>query len=274
MLAIVIIPSRYASTRFPGKPLCLISGKPMIQHVYERAKKAGLVADVFVATDSKQIYDTVEGFGGKAIMTSGHHPSGTDRIAEAVERLQESGYRLQATDIVVNVQGDEPLIHPEMIDDVIRVMEDRECSIGTLAKAIEDINDLFDPNIVKVVFNKEGFALYFSRSPIPYHRDLFGAEAQKRGGTEKEIFISGLPDFRASGLFMFKHIGIYAYRKDVLLSISKLPPTRLEEIERLEQLRALENGFKIKVKETPFETIGVDIPIDLERVEKCLSISL
>lgn len=254
MPAIVIIPSRYASTRFPGKPLCPLSGKPMIQHVYERVKEARLVQDVFVATDSKLIYDAVEGFGGRAIMTSESHQSGTDRIAEAVERLQGSKYKIQDIDIVINVQGDEPLIHPQMVDDVIKLMDDEVASIGTLAKMIENEEEITDPNIVKVVFNTEGFALYFSRSPIPYHRD----------GQE----------LRVKPNFYFKHIGIYAYRKDILLRFAKMSPTRLEQIEKLEQLRALENGLKIKVKETEFETIGVDTPMDLEKVERCLSISL
>jgi 3-deoxy-manno-octulosonate cytidylyltransferase (CMP-KDO synthetase) len=259
MPAIVIIPSRYASSRFPGKPLCLLSGKPMIQHVYERAREARLVQEVFVATDNKLIYDTVEGFGGKAIMTSEAHLSGTDRIAEAVEKLQATGCRLRAADIIVNVQGDEPMIHPQMIDDVISLMDDERASMGTLAKRIENIIEAIDPNIVKVVFNAEGFALYFSRSPIPYHRDEWK--------DLKHLAVYG------SQLTVFKHIGIYAYREDVLLSLSKLPSTKLEEIEKLEQLRALENGFRIKVKETGFETIGVDTPMDMERVERCLSIS-
>jgi 3-deoxy-manno-octulosonate cytidylyltransferase (CMP-KDO synthetase) len=214
-----------------------------------------------VATDNKLIYDTVEGFGGKAIMTSEAHPSGTDRIAEAVEKLQTTGCR----DIIVNVQGDEPMIHPQMINDVISLMDDERASMGTIAKRIENVIEVIDPNIVKVVFDAEGFALYFSRSPIPYHRDIFQKTEDRRQRTD---FLN------LSSVFCFKHIGIYAYRKDVLLSLSKLPSTRLEEIEKLEQLRALENGFRIKVKETGFETIGVDTPMDLERVERCLSISL
>lgn len=273
MPSVVIIPSRYASTRFPGKPLCLLSGKPMIQHVYERAKKASYVQGVFVATDSKLIYDSIEGFGGKAIMTSEAHQSGTDRLAEAVEKLQATGYRLQATDIIVNVQGDEPMIHPQMIDDVIGLMEDKRASMGTLSKRIEETDEIINPNVVKVVFDSEGFALYFSRSPIPYHRDLCSvcqascvkSEASKARRTTLE---SPRPTH------YFKHIGIYAYRKEVLLKLSKMPSTRLETIERLEQLRALENGLKIKVKETSFDTIGVDTPADIERVEKCLSTSL
>ncbi len=253
MPAIIIIPARYASTRFPGKPLCPLSGKPLIRHVYERSKQAKSALEVFVATDNKLIYDAVEGFGGKAIMTSEGHQSGTDRIAEAVKILENTGYGIQDRDIIVNVQGDEPMIQPEMIEDVIKLMEDERASIGTLAKKIEEAEEITDPNIVKVVFDEAGFALYFSRSPIPYHRD-----SQEISGTK----------------FFYKHIGIYAYRKDVLLRLSNLPSTRLEGIEKLEQLRALENGFKIKVKETGFETIGVDTPTDLERVEKCLNISL
>lgn len=257
MSAIVIIPSRYASTRFPGKPLCLLSGKPMIQHVYARTKKAALVQEVFVATDSKQIYETVEGFGGKAIMTSEKHLSGTDRIAEAVVKLQGS---MQDTDIIVNVQGDEPMIQPAMVDEVVSMMEDKRASIGTLAKQIEDTEEILNPNIVKVVFNDEGFALYFSRSPIPYHRNEWKDLRQNM--------------VHGSRFTVFKHIGIYAYRKDVLLKFAGMPSTKLERIEELEQLRALEYGLKIKIKKTNFETIGIDVPMDVERVEKCLSISL
>lgn len=230
--------------------------------------------EVFVATDNERIYDTVEGFGGKAVMTSESHQSGTDRIAEAVERLKGREYIFQDKDIIVNVQGDEPMILPEMIDDVISIMDDERASIGTLAKKIAAKEEINDPNIVKVVFNEEGFALYFSRAPIPYHRDLFSAAAQKHGSAEGETFSVEFPEFRASGLLMFKHIGIYAYRKEALLKISKMPPTTLEQIEKLEQLRALENGLKIKIKETEFETIGVDTPMDIARVERCPSISL
>jgi len=243
MPAIVIIPARYGSTRFPGKPLCHLLGKPMIQHVYERAMEARRVNDVFVATDSAEIFSAVRGFGGNAVMTSAEHKSGTDRIAEAVCKLDAAG------EIIVNLQGDEPMIMPEMIDSAIRAMEDERAAIGTLAKKIERAEEIEDPNVVKVVFNAEGFALYFSRSPIPYHRD----QAQKT--------------------FYYKHIGIYAYRREVLLRFSRLEPTMLEEIEKLEQLRALERGFTIKVCETPFETIGVDTASDLERVEKCLNLS-
>ena len=235
----------------------------MIQHVFERSRAARLIKEVFVATDSRLIYDTVLGFGGKAVMTSDKHASGTDRIAEAALAIREMG---QEADIIVNVQGDEPMIEPGMIDEVTALMEDDRADIGTLVKKIEATAEIDDPNVVKAVFNKEGFALYFSRAPIPYSRDIFGSEACKRGNTEGK-------DPLTSGLDMFKHIGIYAFRIDVLIRFSKLPPSRLEETEKLEQLRALENGIAIKVKETIYETIGVDTPMDLKRVEKCLSIS-
>lgn len=245
MSAIVIIPSRYSSSRFPGKPLYPFSGKPMIQHVYERAKSASMVEKVFVATDNDAIFEAVGEFGGRAVMTSEKHLSGTDRIAEAVKRL-----RIQDTDIVVNVQGDEPLIHPQMIDEVIKLMDDKTASIGTLIKRIENPVEINNPNVVKAVFDRQNFALYFSRSPIPYHRD-------------DEM------NYKA----YFKHIGIYAYRKKALLRFAALPPSPLEEIEKLEQLRALENKIIIKVYETSYETIGVDTPADAERVEQCLNIS-
>ena len=273
MPAIVIIPARYSSSRFPGKPLCLLSDKPLIRHVYERAKSAKLVEEVFVATDDRRIYDAVAGFGGNAIMTSGEHQSGTDRIAEAVLQLQSSA------DIIVNVQGDEPMIEPEMVDDVIRLLlEDKNASIGTLARKLEAPEDINDPNVVKVVFSADGNALYFSRAPIPYHRDSYesGVLSPELKDKEKLLYKSENSSLITHDLrrFYYKHIGIYAYRKDVLLKFSKLPQTKLEDIEKLEQLRALENGFRIKVKETVFETIGVDTPADLERVRKWLSLSL
>lgn len=262
MLAIVIIPARYASTRLPGKPLVRLYGKPMIQHVYERAVKSQLAGAVYVATDSPEIYGVVEGFGGKAVMTSADHASGTDRVAEAAMKISASGSAPGGEDIIVNIQGDEPLIRPEMIDDVIRLMEDERASIGTLAKRIEDPEEIADPNVVKVVFDREGFALYFSRSPIPFHRAIF--RDMGRGINEADM----------PAVSMFKHIGIYAFRKTTLLDFSKLPPAKLENIEKLEQLRALESGLRIKVGETEFETVGVDTKNDIERVEKCLSISL
>ena len=260
MTSVVIIPARYDSTRFPGKPLSLLKGKTLIQHVYENSKGAHFIGDVIVATDSEEILDKVLSFGGRAVMTDKRHPSGTDRIAEVAASMDY--------EIVVNVQADEPLIRPQMIDDVILLLNDKRASIGTLIKRITDPREVVDPNVVKVVFSKDGFALYFSRSPIPYHRDLF---SQKCGSKEVQ---KQVPDFQTSELLMFKHIGIYSYRREALLALSGMEPTELEKRERLEQLRALENGMMIKVKETFFETFGVDTPEDLERVEKCLNISL
>jgi 3-deoxy-manno-octulosonate cytidylyltransferase (CMP-KDO synthetase) len=270
MHAIVVIPARYASTRFPGKPLAPLKGIPLIQHVYQNSRKSRLAGDVIVATDSETIFETVLSFGGRAVMTSGDHASGTDRIAEVAAGLD--------CDVVVNVQGDEPLIHPAMIDEVISVLDDDAAAMGTLAKRITARREVFDPNVVKVVFDEKGFAFYFSRAPIPYHRDFFSAEARKYGSPDaafrSHAFSPGQPDFPASELKMFKHVGIYSYRRDALLALTRRAPSPLEMTERLEQLRALENGFRIKVRETFFETSGVDTPEDLERIEKCLNSSL
>lgn len=262
MSAIVLIPARYSSARFPGKPLALLHGVPVIEHVYRNSLHSRLADDVIVATDSETIYERVLSFGGKAVMTSGNHASGTDRIAEAAAPLDY--------DIIVNVQGDEPLIKADMIDAAISALDDQEASIGTLAKRISDRREIFDPNTVKVVFDNKGYAFYFSRAPIPYHRDLFGAEARRYGGAGVS-FGDRLP---LSGLFFYKHVGIYSYRQNVLQEITRIEPSRLEKIEKLEQLRALEHGYKIKVEETFFETVGVDTPEDLERIEKCLNSSL
>lgn len=252
MTSIVIIPARYDSTRFPGKPLSLLKGKTLIQHVYENSKGAHFIDDVIVATDSEEILEKVLSFGGKALMTDKRHPSGTDRIAEVAASMDY--------EIVVNVQADEPLIRPQMIDDVILLLNDKRASIGTLIKRITDIGEVADPNVVKVVFDKDGFALYFSRSPIPFHRD----EWENLGRLTHNV----------SRVTVFKHVGIYSYRREALLALSRMEQTELEKREKLEQLRALENGMRIKVKETFFETCGVDTPEDLERVKKCLNISL
>jgi 3-deoxy-manno-octulosonate cytidylyltransferase (CMP-KDO synthetase) len=261
MTAIVIIPARYESTRFPGKPLYPLKGIPIIQHVYNNSKRASLSDDVIVATDSETIFNRVFAFGGKAIMTDKKHPSGTDRIAEVATSMDY--------DIIVNVQADEPLVRPQMIDDVVNVLNDKRASIGTLAKKIEDPKEIIDPNVVKVVFDREGFAIYFSRAPIPFHRDEWTISDL----TNETDRISRLTS-HASRFTVYKHIGIYSYRREVLVALASMEPTRLEQIEKLEQLRALENGMKIKIKETFFETYGVDTPEDLERIEKCLSTSL
>lgn len=263
MTSIVIIPARYESTRFPGKPLCPLKGIPIIQHVYENSKRALRADEVIVATDSELILERVETFGGKAVMTDKRHRSGTDRIAEVAIPLD--------ADIIVNVQADEPLIRPEMIDDVIDVLSDQRASMGTLIKKIEDPQEITNPNVVKVVFDNEWFALYFSRAPIPFQRDEWKSifEIQSASGGQEFKIQNPKSKFRN----FYKHIGIYSYRKTALLSLARLEQTELEKQEKLEQLRALEHGMRIKLKETFFETYGVDTPEDLERVEKCLSIS-
>lgn len=268
MTAIVIIPARYDSTRFPGKPLAPLNGKPLIQHVYENSKKSKLVKEVLVATDSSKISEAVLSFGGKAVMTSSSHVSGTDRIAEAAASMDY--------DIIVNVQGDEPLIRPEMIDDVIRLLDDGRAAMGTLVKKIENPEEIFDPNVVKAVFDKDGFAMYFSRAPIPYHRDEWKVRSEKlevKSEALKRKVELETSNFQLPTSNFYKHIGIYSYRKDVLLKLAKKGPVPLEQTEKLEQLRALVNGFRIKVKETSFETVGVDTPEDLERVKKWLNLS-
>ena len=238
----VIIPARYASTRFPGKPLALLAGKPMIRHVCEKAaaSKAGLVA---VATDDRRIADAVESFGGTAVMTSVSHPSGTDRIAEALEKLG-GGY-----DLVINVQGDEPLIPTSVIDELIDVMRaDPELPMATVA--VPGNRETMTENNVKVVFGANGDALYVSRSMIPFLR---------RGGEECGVWL---------------HWGIYAYRRATLERFVALPPGRLENCEKLEQLRALENGIPIKVMTSNLQSIGVDTPADLAAAEKRLAASV
>jgi len=262
MTAIVIIPARYHSTRFPGKPLSLLRGKTLIQHVYENSRGAHLIGDVIVATDSEAIYDKVLSFGGKAVMTRKEHPSGTDRIAEVAATVDY--------DIIVNVQADEPLVRPQMVDDVILLLRDERASMGTLVKRIMEADEVLDPNVVKVVIDAEGFALYFSRSPIPYHRDEWNLLSKERRA-KSEDFAS---TFETRNFYCYKHIGIYSYRRETLLALSGMEETKLEKIEKLEQLRALEKGIKIKTKETFFEIFGVDTPEDLEKVEKCLSTSL
>lgn len=232
-----------------------LRGMPVVQHVYENARRAHLADEVIVATDSETIFERVLAFGGKAVMTDKKHPSGTDRIAEVAASLDY--------DIIVNVQGDEPLVRPEMIDDVVGILDDDKASIGTLTKKIENPEEITNPNVVKVVFNREWYALYFSRSPVPFFRDEW----------KTPDLIYRVP-VGEGGISIWKHVGIYSYKRDVLLSLAKMEPTRLEKIEKLEQLRALENGLKIKVRETLFETYGVDTPEDIERVEKCLSTSL
>jgi len=258
MKAIIIIPARYNSTRFKGKLLAPLNGIPMIEHVYKNALKSKLAGDVIVATDNSLIFDAVTSFKGNVVMTSLKHQSGTDRICEVARDLKTS--EGQYYDIIVNVQGDEPLMRPEMIDDVIKILYEEKIVMGTLKKAIKSASEIFDPNVVKVVTDIEGFAIYFSRSTIPYYRDIFV-------NAENNLKINPVE----SGLNIYKHIGIYSYKRETLINLTTLPQSELEKCEKLEQLRAIENGIKIKVRETQFDTIGVDTREDLKKAETCLN---
>ena len=238
MKAVGMIPARWASTRFEGKILAEITGKPMIQHVWERCKQSKKLDEVMIACDDDRIRKTAQKFGAFVVMTAKDHTSGTDRIAEAVRQIK--------ADIVINIQGDEPLIHHSMIDDLVQTLEkNKDCPMATVVKEMGS-EDLSNPNVVKVVRNKEGYALYFSRSAIPFNR-------------------------KGSKIKYYKHIGIYGYRKHFLSTFQTLPKSLLEEAEQLEQLRVLEAGYKIKTVETRYKTIGVDTPADLKRVEEILS---
>lgn len=242
MRVTAVIPARYASTRFPGKPLADLLGKPMIRWVYERTALCAGIHRVIVATDDERIFRAVRAFGGEAEMTREDHPTGTDRLAEVAGRIE--------TDLVVNVQGDEPLVDPRMLDlAVAPLREDPSIPMGTLKTPIATVEEYLNPNVVKVVTDLRGFALYFSRAPIPHPRDA---------GDD-------LPAFLARG-GAFKHIGLYVYRRDFLLAYPRLPATPLEETEKLEQLRALEHGHRIRVVPTGLASQGVDTPEDLERV--------
>ncbi|MBS1111944.1 MAG: kdsB [Nitrospirae bacterium] len=255
--AVAIIPARYNSTRFPGKPLALLRKKPVIQHVFEKVKNACLVDTVLVATDDERIYNTVTDFGGKAVMTSEGHRTGTDRVAEAAKGIE--------CDIVVNIQGDEPFIKPEMIDDVVNMLtSDNRASIGTLAKKTGDIKEILSPDVVKVVMDNQGFAMYFSRAPIPWDRDEFSK-------FQDPAFKAGKGYPGTGSIEVYKHIGIYGYRKDTLLSLSSMQENALEKLEKLEQLRALASGIKIKVKETDYDTFGIDTVEDLKNAEDFLN---
>ena len=242
MKIFAFIPARYASTRFPGKPLALIAGRPMIQHVYERALACRELSDVCVATDDERILACVNGFGGKAVMTRKGHRSGTDRITEAA--LKEGA---EKEDIIVNIQGDQPLFQPPVISLLVRpLLKDSSIPMSTLRYKIKDEDDIHNPNHVKVVTDTHGFAIYFSRYPVPFLRD---------------------PD---STHVHYKHLGFYGFRMWLLTQYTSLGEGVLESAERLEQLRALEHGFRIKVSETTFDSIEVDIPDDVGKVEEVL----
>jgi len=245
MKSIGIIPSRYASTRFPGKPLVTIKGKTMIQRVYEQASKSQKLSKVIVATDDKRIYNHVLSFGGKVLMTDIEHTNGTTRCNQIISLLESADEHF---DNVVNIQGDEPYIDPKQIDSVVSLFDSKEVQIGTLAKKIVSNHELFDPNVVKVVFNNSKIAMYFSRHPIPMLRNI-----------ENKEWLSNFT--------FFKHIGIYGFRTDILKEIAVMPVGRLEEAEKLEQLRWLENGISISVETTDIESIAVDTAEDLLKLE-------
>ena len=245
-----VIPARYASTRFPGKPLAMLGGKTVIQRVYEQA--ASVLSDVYVATDDERILSAVEAFGGRAVMTRTDHKSGTDRIEEAVEKIERQGMDKEGQgDVIINIQGDEPFIQPSQIKTLMALFDDPETQIGTLGKRFESMEAVQNPNSPKIVTDHRGFALYFSRSVIPFIR-----------GIEVEDWLSHYP--------FLKHLGVYAYRREVLAEVTKLPQGVLEKAESLEQLRWLENGYRIRVGMTEVETVGIDTPADLERAEQFL----
>ena len=239
MQAIGIIPARYGSTRFEGKLIKDLCGKPVIQHVYERAKKARLLDDLLIAADDDRIVNVVKNFGGKVISTSKSHSTGTDRLTEVVNSIDVR--------VVVNIQGDEPLINPLLIDDLVRAMQDDKTIVmATAVKKSRSMEEFKSPDVVKAIIDQNRYALYFSRQPIP-------------------TFLKPGADN-----FFYKHIGIYAYNKDFLFTFKKLPKSTLEKNERLEQLRAIESGYRIKTVETNFETVGVDTPEDLELAKRFL----
>lgn len=243
MKYIAIIPARYASTRFPGKPLAILGGKTVIQRVYEQVST--LLDEVYVATDDERIFQCVGAFGGRAVMTRADHKSGTDRIEEAATKIGTDA------DVIINVQGDEPFIQPSQVETLMHLFDDPQTQIGTLGKPFESIEAIENPNSPKIVVDYRGFALYFSRSVIPYIR-----------GKERSEWLGEYP--------FLKHLGIYAYRREVLAEVTQLPQSSLEKAESLEQLRWLQNGYRIHVGLTDVETVGIDTPEDLQRAEAFL----
>ena len=244
MKFIAIIPARYASTRFPGKPLAILGGKPVIQRVYEQA--VSVLEETYVATDDERILQCVEQFGGRAVMTRSDHKSGTDRIEEAAEKIGTDA------DVIINIQGDEPFIHPSQIKTLMGLFDNNETQIGTLGKRFDSMEAANNPNSPKIVTDLQGFALYFSRSVIPFVR-----------GQEQQAWLQHFP--------YLKHLGLYAYRREVLRQVTQLPQSPLEIAESLEQLRWLENGYRIRVGLTDVETVGIDTPEDLQRAETFLN---
>lgn len=247
MSVVAIIPTRYASSRFPGKPLAELLGKPMIEHVFSRVSQAHTLDRVIIATDDQRIFTRAQAFGAEVVMTANHHPSGTDRLAEVAAQLD--------AELVVNIQGDEPLIAPQMIDEAVEpLLTNPHLQMGTLCHKLEDLSDYLSPNVVKLVRDQDGRALYFSRSPIPFARDI-----PPHALAQKLAEIGAL-----------RHIGLYVYRREFLLRYAQMPQTPLEILESLEQLRALEHGVAIHAALTNYACQGVDTPDDLARVEKIM----
>ncbi len=243
MNTVGIIPARYGAMRFEGKLLHDLCGKPVIQHTWENAKKSKSIEDLIIATDDKRIYRVAKSFGANAVYTSPAHKSGSDRLTEVASSIDAK--------IIVNIQADEPFIHPSMIDDVVSpLLKDKSIYMATLCHKIKDPYEIVDPNVVKVVMDRKGFALYFSRAPIPY-------------ALKHETRVTSC----------YKHIGLYCYTKDFLFTFKSLPQTRLEKHENLEQLRVIENGYKIKVLETKFDTVGIDTPEDLGKAIEVINAS-
>jgi 3-deoxy-manno-octulosonate cytidylyltransferase (CMP-KDO synthetase) len=252
LTAVGVIPARYGSSRLPGKPLVELQGKPLLYHVYHRSSQAKTLDEVWIATDDQRILEAAKGFGANVIMTSGDHRSGTDRIAEAVAEI--------SAQFVVNIQGDEPLMDPFAIDDAVRLLqEDAEAEMSTLKTPIHELEDLWNPNVVKVVTDERGYAMYFSRTPIPYPR-----LKEMPGNSLPEVLQKHPRQLK----YFFRHIGLYAYRREFLMRYTKWEPSPLEVLEDLEQLRAMEHGAKIKVGTTPAAPMGIDTPEDLERIRR------
>lgn len=243
MKFIAIIPARYASTRFPGKPLAVLGGKTVIQRVYEQA--VSVLPEAWVATDDERIFQAVEAFGGRAVMTRSDHRSGTDRIEEAAQKIGTDA------DVIINIQGDEPFVQASQLNTLMQLFDNADTQIGTLGKRFENMEAVANQNSPKIVCDKDGFALYFSRSIIPFVR-----------GQEQALWLEHYP--------YLKHLGIYAYRREVLHEVTQLPPAPLEVAESLEQLRWLYNGYRIRVGLTDVETVGIDTPDDLKRAEEFL----
>jgi len=249
--AVGVIPARYGSSRLPGKPLADLQGKPLLYHVYHRASRARTLERVLIATDDERIFTSARGFGADVVMTRSDHRSGTDRIAEAVEKIP--------ADVVVNIQGDEPLLEFAAIDEAVRLLSDCDAEMSTLKTPVEELEDLWNPNVVKVVTDHRGYAVYFSRAPLPYPR------TKEFPGLALRDLLRKKPELLR---YYFRHVGLYAYRREFLMQFTRWDPSPLELLEDLEQLRAIEHGVRIAVGESNAGVMGIDTPEDLERIRR------